>query len=89
MCVCLQLEGMIEPIQFSNWAAPIVPIVKQDGSIRISRDYKVTTNCVAMLDKYPITCIDKLFALLSTGGQRSQFITCIPANPVNCHYQYP
>ena len=32
-------EGIIEPVQFSDWAAPIVPIVKEDGRIRICGDY--------------------------------------------------
>ena len=29
-------EGIIESVQFANWAAPIVPVVKSDGkSLRI------------------------------------------------------
>ena len=35
-------EGTILPVQFADWAAPIVPIVKEDKSIRICGDYKVT-----------------------------------------------
>lgn len=31
----LQDEGTIEPVQFSQWAAPIVPVLKADGSVRI------------------------------------------------------
>ena len=38
----LEREGVIEPVQFSDWAAPIVPVVKRDGSIWICGDYKVT-----------------------------------------------
>ena len=64
----LQEQGIIEPVQFSEWAAPIVPVVKSDGSVRICGDYKVTVNRVAKLDKYPIPRIDDLFASLS-GGQ--------------------
>jgi hypothetical protein len=29
----LQRMGVIEPVQFSDWAAPIVPMLKKDGSI--------------------------------------------------------
>ena len=31
----LQKERTIEPVQFSEWAAPFVPIMKPDKSIRI------------------------------------------------------
>ena len=65
----LQKQGIIEPIQFSDWAAPIVPVVKSDGKIRICGDYKVTINQSAKIDKYPIPRIDDLFASLS-GGKR-------------------
>ena len=27
----LEKEGILEPIEFSNWAAPIVAVLKQDG----------------------------------------------------------
>ena len=42
-------EGVIEPVQFSNWAAPIASVVRCDGSVRICRDYKVTPNQKASL----------------------------------------
>ena len=35
----LLYEGILEPVQFSEWAAPIVPVVKRDGSIRVCGDY--------------------------------------------------
>ena len=65
----LQQQGVIEPVQFSDWAAPIVPVVKDDGSVRICGDYKVTVNRTAQLDKYPLPRIEDLFASLA-GGQR-------------------
>ena len=65
----LQQQGIIEPVPFSDWATPIVPVVKRDGSVRICGDYKVTVNQVAKLDKYPIPRIEDLFASLS-GGQK-------------------
>ncbi len=42
---------VIESVEFAEWAAPIVPVVKTDGSIRICGDYKVTVNRAAKLDK--------------------------------------
>ena len=59
---------MIEPVQFSDWAALIVPVMKPDRSVRIRGDYKVTVNRVPKLDKYPIPKIDNMFTSLS-GGQ--------------------
>ena len=63
----LQTEGIIEPVQYSDWAAPIVPVIKSDGSVRICGDYKVTVNKAAKVDKYPIPRIDDLFTSLSGG----------------------
>ena len=59
--------GVIQPVQFSDWAVPIVPVMKPDGRIRICGDYKVTVNLAAKLEKYPIPRIEELFASLASG----------------------
>ena len=64
----LQAEGIIVPIRFSKWAAPIVPVMKSDGSIRICGDFKQTVNKSARTEVYPLSRIKELFACLS-GGQ--------------------
>ncbi len=64
----LTQEGIIEPVQFADWAAPIVPVLKSGGkSIRICGDFKATVNQVSKLDKYPIPKIEDLFANLAGG----------------------
>ena len=35
----LQEEGVIRTVEFSEWAAPIVPVLKASGDIRICGDY--------------------------------------------------
>ena len=51
----LEKGGIISPVDFSEWAAPIVPVVKTDGTVRICSDYKCIVNQVSKLDNYPIT----------------------------------
>jgi hypothetical protein len=63
----LHKEGIISPTSYSEWATPIVPVVKQSGAIRLCGDYKVTLNKVAKTDIYPIPLLDELYAKL-TGG---------------------
>ncbi len=61
-------EGTLQPIQFSDWAAPIVPVLKKDKtSIRICGDFCRTVNPVSKLDRYPVPKIEDLFAKLSGG----------------------
>ena len=63
----LQRDGIIEPVKFSEWAAPVVPVLKSDGSLRLCGDYKVTVNSVANVESYPLPRINDLLASL-TGG---------------------
>ena len=63
----LEKTGIIEAIKFSDWATPVVPLVKGDGSIRICGDYKVTINRVANVESYPLPRIDDLLAGLEKG----------------------
>ena len=64
----LQQEKVVKPVQFSDWAAPIVPIVKEDGQIRICGDYRATVNQASKLECYPIPRIDELFASMAGGS---------------------
>jgi len=36
--------GILEKIQTAQWAAPIVPVSKPEGAIRLCGDYKVSVN---------------------------------------------
>ena len=65
----LQETGIIEPVQFSDWASPIVPVTKEDKSMRLCGDFKQTINRASKLDRYPIPRIEDLFARL-TGGKK-------------------
>jgi len=51
----LERQGTISPITHSDWAAPIVPVLKQNGDVRICGDYWVIVNQAVKIDSYPLT----------------------------------
>lgn len=59
--------GVLKPIKFSEWAAPIVAVQKPNGTIRICADFKVTVNPQIEIDRYPIPRIEELFHKLQGG----------------------
>lgn len=61
--------GILVPVNFSDYASPVVPVLKHDGSIRLCADYSVTLNKQLVIDKYPLPRIEELFAKLH-GGQK-------------------
>ena len=63
----LQALNIITPVTFSEWAAPIVPVLKTDGTLRLCGDYKVTVNKALQADSYPLPRVEDLFAALSGG----------------------
>ena len=63
----LESMGIISPVQYSNWAAPIVPVLKRNGTVRICGDYKTTVNQAAIIESYPLPRVEQLFANLSGG----------------------
>ena len=79
-------EGIIESVNHSDWATPIVPILKKNGSIRICGDYKITINKVAKIDSYPIPRIEDIYAQLAKVDiwgkdiYNNRFIECVLAN---------
>ena len=68
----LESLGIIEPVQFSDWAAPIVPVLKANGELHVCGDCKLTVNRVAKLETYPLPRIEDLFASLAGGKSFSK-----------------
>ena len=60
-------QEIIQPVAHSNWAAPIVPVLKGDGTIRICGDYRLTVNQATKVTVYPVPRIDDLFTTLGNG----------------------
>lgn len=59
--------GILEPVSSSDYASPIVPVLKNNGDIRICADYSVTLNKQLVVDKYPLPRIEELFSKLHGG----------------------
>ena len=48
---CLVSDGILEPVEFSEWVSPIVPVLRSDEkSSRVCGDFKQTINSVSRLD---------------------------------------
>ena len=62
-------QSLYIPVSYSAWAAPIVPVEKEDGGIRICGDYKLTVNPATESDTYPVPKTEDLLATLN-GGER-------------------
>ena len=63
----LEKAGILEKVDHSEWAVPIVPVPKKDGKIRICGDYKVTINPYLKEDQHPLPTPEEIFATLAGG----------------------
>lgn len=64
--------GVIQPIENSSWATPIVPVLKSNGKLRICGDYKTTVNLGLQEFKYPLPKIDEIWDKVRNGEQYSK-----------------
>lgn len=60
-------EGVLRPVSFSEWATPVVPIVKKTGDIRLCGDYRSTVNQATESDTYPMPTANEVFATIAGG----------------------
>nr|CAD2179625.1 unnamed protein product [Meloidogyne enterolobii] len=50
----LEKMGAIKPIEFSDWAAPILAVKKANGKIRVCMDYSTGLNKALELNRHPL-----------------------------------
>ncbi|XP_058816916.1 uncharacterized protein K02A2.6-like [Topomyia yanbarensis] len=61
----LENLNIITPVEYSEWAAPIVVVRKANGSIRICGDYYTGLNAALQPNQYPLPLPDDIFAKLT------------------------
>lgn len=66
---------MLEPVT-GDWATPLVPVMKKDGTLRNSGDCKVTVNPVLVNEQCRLPDIDDLFTGLAGGQKFSKIYAC-------------
>ena len=62
----LESKGVLEKVYFSDWAAPVVVVLK-DSQVQLCGDYKITVNPILDIDQYPLSLSNELFATLAEG----------------------
>ena len=68
----LEAAGILQKVDHSDWAAPIVPVPKKVGTIRVCGDYKVSVNPMLQVDQYPLPNPNELMASLAKGKHFSK-----------------
>jgi hypothetical protein len=64
----LVASGVLKKIDYSDWASPIVPVLKASGKYRICGDFSVTVNKHLKVPEHPMPRVSELLAKLN-GGQ--------------------
>ncbi|XP_045541460.1 uncharacterized protein K02A2.6-like [Papilio machaon] len=61
--------GVLKPVDYSEYASPIVPVLKRNGSVRICADYSVSINKQLVVEQFPLPTVHELFSKLHGGEQ--------------------
>lgn len=81
-------EKIIQPVKFSDWAAPIVPVLKPDTIARICGDYKLTVNKVSPIEQHPLPRMEDIIAGLTGGKQYTKLDMSHAHQQIVCHSEY-
>lgn len=63
--------GNLEQVEVSEWATPVVPVVKGEG-VRLCGNFKLTVNPQIIVKRYPLPLKEKVFQTLQVGTKWSQ-----------------
>ena len=60
----LVAANVLTPVESSEWATPIVPVMKSNGQVRLCGDYKITLNPNLKIDRHPVPRISEMLPKL-------------------------
>jgi hypothetical protein len=63
----LQKEGVLKPVNYSDWAAPIVTVRKPNGTIRLCADFSTGLNNMLKDIHYPLPTVEDIFSTFNGG----------------------
>ena len=69
----LEKEGVLKKVETSDWATPIVPVLKPDGTVRICGDFKVTLNRYLGVPEHRMPTSEELLTKLNGGELFTKF----------------
>ena len=58
-------EGILVKVETSEFATPVVPVLKADDTVRLCGDYSVTVNPQLQITEHPLPTIDELVSEMS------------------------
>ena len=61
----LENLGVISPVDYSEWSAPMMYVKKKNGKIRVFVDYSIGLNNSLKTLNYPLPCSENIFANLN------------------------
>ena len=66
-------EGTLVPVKTSEWAAPLVCLLKTSGEVRLCGSYDLTVNKACNVEQYPLPNVSELLTKLA-GGEKFSII---------------
>lgn len=61
----LERDRVITPVETSEWASPVVVVMKKDQSIRLVIDCRVSINKIIVPNTYPLPVVQDIFSTIS------------------------
>ena len=68
----LEKQGILSMVQYSEWATPVVPVLKQSGDVRLCGDFKIILNPVLQAEQYTLPRVEDIFTNLGSGQKFSE-----------------